>query len=200
MRRSRGQRGEGNFGCLVGIVLLLAGIFVAYKLIPIKVKAADLRQTVFDESKSGGNHNDDRIMKVILKKAEDLDLSVRVGDDDIIVDEKIRIVAVFMLADFEAELDVLLGEVVERRWPSRGPAERYTRRHGRRETDRDGRENKTTDHARNAFRASTARPGKSLNRPSTPASYSALNIAPTSPCRRGRSGPCGPLCRVAGRK
>ena len=76
MRRSRGQRGEGNFGCLVGIVLLLAGIFVAYKLIPIKVKAADLRQTVFDESKSGGNHNDDRIMKVILKKAEDLDLPV----------------------------------------------------------------------------------------------------------------------------
>ena len=43
MRRFRSQRGEGQLGCVVGLVLLLVGVFVAYKMVPIKVKAAELR-------------------------------------------------------------------------------------------------------------------------------------------------------------
>ena len=74
MRRYRAQRGEGQFGCVVGLLLLLAGIFVAYKMIPIKVKAAELRQEVVDESKSAGMHGDERIMKEIMSKAQELEL------------------------------------------------------------------------------------------------------------------------------
>ena len=76
MRRNRRQRGEGQFGCVVGILLLLVGIFIAYKMIPVKVKAAEIRQVVFDESKSAGTHGDDRIAAAILRKAEDLHLPV----------------------------------------------------------------------------------------------------------------------------
>jgi hypothetical protein len=76
MRRSRRQAGEGQAGCLVGIILLLAAIFIAYKVIPVKVRMADLRQTVVDEAKSAGSHSDDRIMKQILLKAEETHLPV----------------------------------------------------------------------------------------------------------------------------
>jgi hypothetical protein len=80
MRRFRGQRGEGQFGCVIGLILLLAGIFVAYKMIPIKVKAAELRQEVVDEAKSAGTHGDDRIRAAILAKAQQQGLPVSEGD------------------------------------------------------------------------------------------------------------------------
>ena len=80
MRRS-GQKGEGQLGCLFGLALLLIAIFLAYKIIPVKVKTADLRQTVEDEAKSAGTHNDDRIRKSILEKADENNLPVT--DDDI---------------------------------------------------------------------------------------------------------------------
>lgn len=74
--RNRAERGEGQAGCLVGLIVLLLAIFIAYKLIPVKVKAADLRQTVIDEAKSAGSHGDDQIRKQILAKAEQSKLPV----------------------------------------------------------------------------------------------------------------------------
>jgi hypothetical protein len=82
-RRKRGEAGEGNFGCLVGLVIMLAGIFIAYKIIPVKVKAADLRQVITDESKSAGQHNDGRIRAAILTKAREVELPVT--DDEITI-------------------------------------------------------------------------------------------------------------------
>jgi len=76
MRRYRYQRGEGQGGCIVGLILLLIGVFIAYKLIPVKVKAAELRQTVVDEAKMAGTRSDGEIMKRILRKAEELRLPV----------------------------------------------------------------------------------------------------------------------------
>jgi hypothetical protein len=76
MRRNRGQRGEGQLGCVFGALLLLIGIFIAYKMIPVKVKAAELRQVVVDQAKAAGTRGDDQIEKAILRKAEDLQLPV----------------------------------------------------------------------------------------------------------------------------
>jgi hypothetical protein len=81
MQRNRRERGEGQFGCLVGLVLLLIAGLIAYKMIPVKVKAADLRETIVDESKSAGQHGDAQIRKQILVKAEQLELPVT--DDNI---------------------------------------------------------------------------------------------------------------------
>jgi len=69
MRLSRRERGEGKLGCLVGLIALALALFVAWKMIPVKVKAAELRGTVVDEAKSAGTHNDGRIRDVILNKA-----------------------------------------------------------------------------------------------------------------------------------
>lgn len=76
MRRFQGQRGEGQFGCVVALVLLLVGIFVAYKMVPIKVKAAELRGEVVDEAKNAGTRTDERIMNSIVAKGQSLNLPV----------------------------------------------------------------------------------------------------------------------------
>jgi hypothetical protein len=83
MTRNRRERGEGQFGCLVGLVLLLVAGLVAYRMIPIKVKAADMRDTVVDEAKSAGQRNDKQIMATILDKAKQLDLPIAENDVEI---------------------------------------------------------------------------------------------------------------------
>lgn len=86
MRQNFRQRGEGQFGCLVGLVLLLLAGMVAYKMIPIKVKAAELRETVVDEAKSAGQHTDKRMTQAILEQANELGLPVT--PDDIEIERK----------------------------------------------------------------------------------------------------------------
>ena len=76
MSRNRRERGEGNFGCLIGIVVLVIAGVLAYKLIPIKVKTADLRDTVMDNARSAGNLNDGQIKSNIMRKAKELELPV----------------------------------------------------------------------------------------------------------------------------
>jgi len=76
MQRNRRERGEGQFGCLFGIVVLLIACLIAYKMVPVKVKAADMRDTVVDEAKSAGQHKDGVIMQNILRKADELDLPI----------------------------------------------------------------------------------------------------------------------------
>jgi hypothetical protein len=81
MQRNRRERGEGQFGCLVGLVCILIAALVAYKMIPVKVKAADLRETIEAESRSAGQHSDGQIRKQILAKAQKNELPV--ADKDI---------------------------------------------------------------------------------------------------------------------
>lgn len=76
MLRNRRERGEGQFGCLVGLAIMLVAGLVAYRMIPVKVKAAEFRDTVIDEAKSAGQHNNKRIRAAILDKAEKLELPV----------------------------------------------------------------------------------------------------------------------------
>jgi len=77
MLRNRRERGEGQFGCLVGLALLVIAGLVAYRMIPIKVKAAELRDTISDEAKSAGNRDNRTIERTILDKAQRLELPVK---------------------------------------------------------------------------------------------------------------------------
>ena len=76
MRLRPREKGEGQFGCLVGMILLALAVFVAYKMIPVKVKNAELRQVIVDEAKSAGTHRDDHILAAILQKAREDNLPV----------------------------------------------------------------------------------------------------------------------------
>ena len=79
-RRSHSERGESQLGCLFGLVLLALGVLVAYKMIPVKVNAAELRQVVVDEAKSAGTHSDDHIREAILQKAKENGFNVTPED------------------------------------------------------------------------------------------------------------------------
>lgn len=78
--RNRRELGEGRIGCLFGLVILLIVGMIAYKMIPVKVKAADLRDEVADASRSAGLHNDKWIATTILNKASSLGLPVTEND------------------------------------------------------------------------------------------------------------------------
>jgi hypothetical protein len=80
MRVSRREKGEGNFGCLVGLILLALAVFIAWKVIPLKVKAAEVRETVVDEAKSAGTHNDGVIREAILAKGREDNLPIKEED------------------------------------------------------------------------------------------------------------------------
>lgn len=75
-RRKWSERGEGQMGCLFGLALMAIAIFIAWKMVPIKVRAAELRQEVIDQAKAGGMRGDDKIMAAILRKAQDDNLPV----------------------------------------------------------------------------------------------------------------------------
>jgi predicted membrane protein len=80
MRLRRSERGEGQLGCLVGLIFLAIAVFIAWKMIPVKVKAAELRQVVTDEAKAAGTHNDNMIKGAIMAKVYDTKLPVKEDD------------------------------------------------------------------------------------------------------------------------
>ena len=91
-RRNNRELGEGQAGCLVGLILLATALFIAYKVIPVKVKAAELRQVVVDEAKSAGTHDDARIRATILSKA--LENKLPVTEDDIVINRGVNEITV----------------------------------------------------------------------------------------------------------
>lgn len=92
MKRNRRERGEGQFGCLVGLVLLALAGLIAYRMIPVKVKSAEMRDHIVDESKSAGQHNDAQIRKSIMAKAEQLEIPMR--DEDLKIDRRNEIMRI----------------------------------------------------------------------------------------------------------
>ena len=92
MRRNRREAGEGQGGCIFGIILLLIAVVIAYKVIPIKVKAAGLREVIVDETKQAGFHGDDRIRKDIKEKANDD--SIPLTDDNLVINRSGNLIRV----------------------------------------------------------------------------------------------------------
>lgn len=98
MRASRRERGEGQLGCVVGLIIMAAAIFIAFKLVPVKFAAADLRRTIVDEARSAGSTQDDRIRRAIMAKAEALELPL--DDKDLTIvrrSDSIRIEAEYVV-------------------------------------------------------------------------------------------------------
>lgn len=81
MRRKGMQRGEGQLGCIVGLIILLVASYVAYKMIPVKVRSAEVRGVVVDAARSAGRFNDKQIHRLISDKARDNRLPI--GEKDI---------------------------------------------------------------------------------------------------------------------
>ena len=68
------QRGEGKGGCIVGLLIFAAVVLFAYKLIPVKMRASELRETITMQARSAGSTSNVKIRKNIMEKARELKL------------------------------------------------------------------------------------------------------------------------------
>lgn len=71
------QRGEGKLGCVIGLLILVAAVFIAYKMIPVKVRATEFRDAVFDNARSAGQNSQEAIRNALVHKAAQLRLPVK---------------------------------------------------------------------------------------------------------------------------
>lgn len=75
MLSRKGELGEGQVGCIIGLIILLGCVFVAYKMIPVKIKGAEMKQFVVDEGKSAGLRKGPKdIRERILHRARELEV------------------------------------------------------------------------------------------------------------------------------
>jgi cytochrome c oxidase assembly protein Cox11 len=91
MRRRRTETGEGNIGCIFWSALLIIAALLAWKLVPVKIKSAELYDFMTDQAgyASTATHNEELVKKRILAKARELELPLdadhlkveRVGDN-----------------------------------------------------------------------------------------------------------------------
>jgi hypothetical protein len=71
-----GQRGEGRVGFIIALVLVLAGIFVGVKVIPVRINAYQLDDTLREEARfaSVNRTKDTEIKQRIMDHAKALNI------------------------------------------------------------------------------------------------------------------------------
>jgi hypothetical protein len=71
----RSERGEGKIGLLIALALLGAAIFVAVKIVPVRVNAYELKDFIQEEVRGASLRRDDKaIADRIMKKAKELEV------------------------------------------------------------------------------------------------------------------------------
>jgi len=78
MRNWRGQAGDSKIGCILWLLLLAAGVLVAWKAIPVKIATSELYDFMVEQAKWAGNTPADVIQKRIFSKGAELDLPLDV--------------------------------------------------------------------------------------------------------------------------
>lgn len=75
MRRRIAERGEGNLGCIVWLLVLGVAVLIAWKAIPVKMASAELYDYMDEVARATGvNTTAEEVSKAILQRAVDLHL------------------------------------------------------------------------------------------------------------------------------
>lgn len=73
MRRRIAERGEGNLGCIIWVLLLAIGVLIAWKTIPVKMSSAELYDYMDELARfSAGKEAPEEIKKKLLGRAGEL--------------------------------------------------------------------------------------------------------------------------------
>jgi uncharacterized protein YxjI len=94
------QKGEGRLGCVVGLLLLAGALFFAYKMIPVKIQASEMRDAVQDASRSASGKSQATIRKELFARSQELEVPIEEGD--IIITRR----ADFIRIEVEYDVDV----------------------------------------------------------------------------------------------
>ncbi len=71
------QTGAGKIGFIIALIIVAIAIFIAYKIIPVKVKTYEFRDTMREEARMGSlRKTADQTLEVLLAKAKELDLPI----------------------------------------------------------------------------------------------------------------------------
>jgi len=77
MRRRTTERGEGNLGCFLWLLVLVLVAIVLWKAVPVKMANAELYSYMEDLTKFAPNESEAQLRKMILNKARELNLPVK---------------------------------------------------------------------------------------------------------------------------
>ncbi len=71
------ERGEGGFGTLVALCVLLVAIYLGFKVIPVMVNAYSFRDFIAQEARFGAlKKADEAVRERVMRKADELRLPV----------------------------------------------------------------------------------------------------------------------------
>jgi uncharacterized membrane protein YqiK len=82
-KKHSSMRGEGKIGVVISIIVVVAILYTAFKIIPVLVKTYDYAEKVETLSRRAGSlgkTTEDDIRKRLLREAERLELPVREED------------------------------------------------------------------------------------------------------------------------
>lgn len=75
MRRRIAERGEGNLGCILWLLVLGLAVMISWKAIPVKMASAELYDYMDEVARATGvNTTAEEVSKAILQRAADLHL------------------------------------------------------------------------------------------------------------------------------
>jgi hypothetical protein len=95
LKKQSSMRGEGKVGVVISIIVVVAILYTAFKVIPVLVKTYDYAEKVETLSRRAGGlakTTEDDIRKRLLREAERLELPVRGEDIRIrITDKRLKV-------------------------------------------------------------------------------------------------------------
>jgi len=82
--RRQCQSGQGRLGFIFALAVVCCGIFIAVKVVPVRVNAYEFRETLREEAKYASVHrNDTETLERIMEKADALRLPISAEQVDI---------------------------------------------------------------------------------------------------------------------
>ena len=78
----RSQRGEGRLKAIIYTVILVVGVFMAFKIVPLYVADYQLKDKMAEQARFAvvNRYSDDQVRDVIYKTVEDLDIPAKRED------------------------------------------------------------------------------------------------------------------------
>jgi hypothetical protein len=104
-KRRRSQRGEGKLKAIVFTIVLLLGIYLAFKLVPPYVAEYQLQDKMQEMARFGivNHYSEDQVRDNIFKVVQDLDLPVKREDIKVSVTQSVVKVSL----DYTVPVDLL---------------------------------------------------------------------------------------------
>ncbi|HEX5761326.1 MAG TPA: hypothetical protein VF121_19240 [Thermoanaerobaculia bacterium] len=88
MPRKSAERGDGNLGCIVWLLVLAVALMIGWEAIPVKIRTAELYDHMVELSKFSASATPEELEHRILERARELELPLdkegvhveRIGD------------------------------------------------------------------------------------------------------------------------